>query len=108
MRTIRIGQLGCGIVGSAVLRVLDAHASDIEERIGARLEIAKVAVRNLGKERDIPPGMMSLLTTDPHEVTGDPSIDLVVEVMGGIEPTRTLILEAIGNGKAIVTANKEL
>ena len=108
MRTLRIGQLGCGIVGSAVLRVLDAHAADIAERVGANLEIAKVAVRNLGKERDIPDATRSLLTTDPHEVTGDPSIDLVVEVMGGIEPTRALLLEAIGNGKHIVTANKEL
>ncbi len=108
MRTLRIGQLGCGIVGSAVLRLLHGNAGDIAERIGAPLEVAKVAVRTLSKERDIPDGMRSLLTTDPHEVTGDPSIDLVVEVMGGIEPTRTLLLEAIGNGKHIVTANKEL
>jgi len=108
MRTLRIGQLGCGIVGSAVLRVLDRNRSDIDERVGAPLEVAKIAVRNLGKERDIPEAHKALLTTDPHEVTSDPSIDIVVEVMGGIEPTRTLLLEAIGNGKHIVTANKEL
>ena len=108
METLRIGQLGCGIVGSAVLRLLDRNGADIAQRVGARLEVSKIAVRNLSKERDIPSGMTSLLMTDPHEVVTDPSIDIVVEVMGGIEPTRTFLLEAIANGKPIVTANKEL
>jgi homoserine dehydrogenase len=108
VRTIRVGQLGCGIVGSAVLRLLERNAEAIAERVGARLELSRIAVRNLAKERDIPEGMTSLLTTDPHEVTGDPDVDIVVEVMGGIEPTRALLLEAIGNGKHVVTANKEL
>ena len=108
METLRIGQLGCGIVGSAVLRLLDRNATDITHRVGARLEVAKIAVRNLSKERDIPGEMASLLTTDPHEVVADPSIDVVVEVMGGIEPTRSFLLEAITNGKPVVTANKEL
>jgi len=108
VETLRIGQLGCGIVGSAVLRLLDRNGADIAQRVGARLEVSKIAVRNLSKERDIPSGMTSLLMTDPHEVVTDPSIDIVVEVMGGIEPTRTFLLEAIANGKPIVTANKEL
>jgi homoserine dehydrogenase len=108
METLRIGQLGCGIVGSAVLRLLDRNSGDIAQRVGARIEVAKIAVRNLSKERDIPGGLDELLTTDPHEVVTDPSVDLVVEVMGGIEPTRALLLEAIANGKPIVTANKEL
>jgi homoserine dehydrogenase len=108
MKTLRIGQLGCGIVGSAVLRLLDHNSYDIAQRVGANLEVAKIAVRTLSKERDIPGGMTSHLTTDPHEVVTDPAVDIVVEVMGGIEPTRALLLEAIDNGKHIVTANKEL
>lgn len=108
MRTLRIGQLGCGIVGSAVLRMLARNADEITRRVGARLEVARVAVRNLAKERDIPQATRALLTTSAHEVVSDPGIDIVVEVMGGIEPTRGLILEAIESGKHVVTANKEL
>jgi homoserine dehydrogenase len=108
MKTLRIGQLGCGIVGSAVLRLLDHNSYDIAQRVGANLDVAKIAVRSLTKERDIPGGMTSHLTTDAHEVVTDPAVDIVVEVMGGIEPTRALLLEAIDNGKHIVTANKEL
>lgn len=107
-RAIRIGQLGCGIVGSATLRILAANAADIEQRIGASIEVVAVAVRSLTKERDVPEGTASLFTTDPHEVVRHPDVDIVVEVMGGIEPTRGLLLEAIENGKHIVTANKEL
>lgn len=108
MRTLRIGQLGCGIVGSAVLRMLARNADEITRRVGARLEVARVAVRNLAKERDIPQATRALLTTSAHEVVSDPGIDIVVEVMGGIEPTRGLILGAIESGKHVVTANKEL
>lgn len=107
-RVIRVGQLGCGIVGSAVLRILESHRADIEQRVGARIEVVTVAVRNLSKERDIPEGMRARLTTDPHEVVSHPEVDIVVEVMGGIEPTRQLLLEAFGAGKHVVTANKEL
>jgi len=107
-RAIRIGQLGCGIVGSAVLRMLHANAAHIERRLGAPIEVVTVAVRNRAKERDVPDGTEALLTTEPHEVVNHPEVDIVVEVMGGIEPTRTLLLEAIDNGKRVVTANKEL
>jgi homoserine dehydrogenase len=107
-RKIRIGTLGCGIVGSATLRMLARNAADIQERIGAQIEVVQVAVRNLNKERDVPPGVELLYTTDPHEVVTNPDVDIVVEVMGGIEPTRSLLLEAIANGKHVVTANKEL
>ncbi|HEX9774290.1 MAG TPA: homoserine dehydrogenase [Actinomycetota bacterium] len=107
-RPIRIGQLGCGIVGSAVLRQLHANATEIEQRLGARIEVSTVAVRSLTKERDVPEGTAALLTTDAHAVVSHPEVDIVVEVMGGIEPARTLLLEAIDNGKHVVTANKEL
>jgi len=107
-RTIRIGQLGCGIVGSAVLRMLDANAGEIKARVGATIEPVKVAVRNLAKERDVPPGITDLLTSEASEVVSHPDVDIVVECMGGIEPARSLLLEAMRNGKHIVTANKEL
>src|SRR5439155_1094576 len=107
-RAIRIGQLGCGIVGSAVLRMLARNATDIEQRLGASIEVVAVAVRHLAKERDVPPGTEALYTTDPHEIVGHPDVDIVVEAIGGIEPARHLLLEAINNGKHVVTANKEL
>jgi homoserine dehydrogenase len=88
--------------------MLARNAPDIEQRLGASIEVVSVAVRNLSKERDVPPGTESLFTTDPHEVVRHPDVDIVVEAMGGIEPTRHLLLEAIGNGKHVVTANKEL
>lgn len=107
-RVIRIGQLGCGIVGSATLRMLARNAADIEQRIGAAIEVVTVAVRDTGKQRDVPEGTSSLYTTDAHEVVRHPDVEIVVEAMGGIEPARSLLLEAIANGKHVVTANKEL
>jgi homoserine dehydrogenase len=99
--------LGCGIVGSAVARILDAHSEEIAERVGARLQIRKVAVRNLGKERDVPLSR-DVFTNDPSEVVKDPDVQILIEVMGGIEPTRTLLLDAMRAGKHVVSANKEL
>jgi homoserine dehydrogenase len=99
--------LGCGIVGSAVARILDAHSDEIAERVGARLEIRRVAVRNLGKERDVPLPK-DIFTSDASEVVRDPDIQILIEVMGGIEPTRTLLLDAMRSGKHVVSANKEL
>lgn len=107
-RVIRVGQLGCGIVGSAVQRMLAKNASDIEQRVGAQIETVAIAVRSLTKERDVPGAVIPLFTTEPHEVVSNPDVDIIVECMGGIEPTRTLLLEAIANGKHVVTANKEL
>lgn len=104
---IGVGMLGCGIVGSAVARMMDAHAEEITERAGALLEIRRVAVRNLAKERDVPLGR-EMFTNDPEVVVRDPEIQILVEVMGGIEPARSLILEAMRSGKHVVSANKEL
>ncbi|HEY8202405.1 MAG TPA: homoserine dehydrogenase, partial [Actinomycetota bacterium] len=104
---IGVGLLGCGIVGGSVARILIEHADDIAERVGARLEIRKVAVRNLAKERAVAfaPG---ILTNQPEEVAGHPDVRILVEVMGGIEPARSLILAAMRSGKHVVSANKEL
>jgi homoserine dehydrogenase len=105
MAELTVGLLGCGIVGSGVVRLLHEHASDIETRLGARLVLGPVAVRTLTRDRDV---VVPRLTNNPHEVTEDPDVDIVVEVMGGIEPARSLITEALSAGKSVVTANKEL
>ena len=105
--TIRVGLLGCGNVGAAVARFLLTDSKRIAERTGVQLELAKVAVRSATKERDVP-GVEALVTTDPVGIVTDPTIDVVVEVMGGISPTRDLVLQALRNGKPVVTANKEL
>jgi homoserine dehydrogenase len=104
-RILTVGMLGCGIVGSGVVRLLREHADEIAARLGAQLEVGPVAVRNLSRERDV---AVEQLTADPHDVTRDPTVDIVVEVMGGIEPARGLITEALEGGKSVVTANKEL
>ncbi len=105
--SVRIGLLGCGIVGGATARILEVHAAELQQRAGTAIELRKVAVRSLSKPRpvDLPADMW---TTDPWEVVKDPEIDVVVEVIGGIEPAKDLILEAFSNGKHVVTANKEL
>jgi len=99
--------LGCGHVGAALVQLVDARAGDIEARTGLRLEVSRIAVRSLTRERPITiaPGV---LTRDAAEVVDDPNVDVVVEVIGGIEPARELIIAALKSGKPVVTANKEL
>src|SRR5207253_6622139 len=103
----RVGVLGCGKVGAAVVRMLGDHAADIERRTGIRLEVAKVAVRDVSRPRGIELAE-GVLTASGAEVVADPTVDIVAELIGGIEPARTLILEAFAGGKPVVTANKEL
>ncbi len=103
---LRIGILGCGVVGSQVAKQLLRHQKELSTRSGAELLLKKIAVRDLKIPRE---GIdAALLTTDSKSVVTDPEIDLIVEVMGGIEPARELILLAIENGKSVVTANKAL
>ncbi len=104
---VRVGVLGCGTVGSSFVELLNGRAQAIEDRTGVRLEVARVAVRDMARPRgiELPPG---LLTDDASAVASDPDIDVVVEVMGGIEPAHDLVLTAIKAGKPVVTANKEL
>jgi homoserine dehydrogenase len=106
-RTVTIGVLGCGNVGAALVELIDTQADSIARRTGVRLQVGAVAVRSLSKERGVALDP-ALLTTDAHEVVTDPDIDLVVEVIGGIEPARELISTALKGGKPVVTANKEL
>jgi homoserine dehydrogenase len=104
---VRVGLLGCGNVGAALVQLIEGRGAEIEARTGVRLELARVAVRSLTRKRpvDLDEGV---LTLDAGEVVTDPSVDVVVEVMGGIEPARELILAAMAAGKPVVTANKEL
>lgn len=106
-KVVRIGVLGCGNVGAAFVRLIEQQGATIQLRTGIRLEVVSVAVRNMSRDRDVqlPEG---LLTRDAHAVVADPSIDLIVEVIGGIEPARELITAALAAGKPVVTANKEL
>ena len=104
---MRIGVLGCGNVGAAFVDLVRRQQAIIHQRTGVRLEVGAVAVRNLSRPRDVdlPDG---ILTRDTFAVVSDPGIDLVVEMIGGIEPARELIGTALKHGKPVVTANKEL
>ncbi len=105
-KTLKVALLGCGNVGSQVARLLREEADELAVRIGARLELAGIAVRRLSHPR---PGIdPALLTTDPMDLATRPDIDIVVEVVGGIEPARSVLLAAMKNGKSVVTANKAL
>jgi homoserine dehydrogenase len=107
VRAIPLGLLGLGHVGSGVVRLLADNEAAIAARLGARLEIRAAAVRDPAKPRQatLPPG---LLTTDPAAVCADPEIRVVLELLGGDEPARTLLLQAIAAGKHVVTANKHV
>ncbi|GIH48213.1 homoserine dehydrogenase [Microbispora rosea] len=104
---LRVALLGCGVVGSQVVRLLREQADDLAARVGAPLELAGVAVRRLGRKRDadVDP---ALLTTDAEALVTRDDVDIVVEVIGGIEPARSLILAAMAHGKSVVSANKAL
>ena len=103
-KTLSVGMLGCGVVGGEVARLIVANQKDLTARSGAKLDLVKIGVRNLDRSNVA----KDLLTTDLESIVKDKNIDLIIEVIGGIEPARTLILEAFANGKSVVTANKAL
>ncbi|WP_328816226.1 homoserine dehydrogenase [Nonomuraea cypriaca] len=107
MKPLRVALLGCGVVGSQVIRLLHEQAGDLAARVGAPLELAGVAVRRLGRKRDVEVDP-SLLTTDGEALVTRDDVDIVIEVIGGIEPARSLIVSALSKGKSVVTANKAL
>jgi homoserine dehydrogenase len=106
-RTIRIGMLGCGTVGSAVVRMLAEHGDDIAIRAAVRLAVTRVAVRDADRARDVPLPR-DVFTTDPASIVANPDIDVVLELLGGTEPAKELILASFASGKPVVTANKEV
>src|SRR5438093_4622891 len=104
---INVGLIGLGTVGTGALRILRENAELIRHRVGVPIQVTKIAVRDLKRDRgvDIPAG---LLTNDPAKILEDPEIDIVAELIGGYQPAKELILTAIARGKHVVTANKAL
>ncbi len=107
LSVVNVGLLGCGIVGTQLVQLLEERRATLAIHTGMRLELAKIAVRSISKDRGLPIDE-SMLTTDAQSLVDDPSVDVIVEVIGGIEPARSLILDALKAGKPVVTANKEL
>ncbi len=103
---VRIGMLGCGTVGQGVVRILAESSATIDRATGTTFEIGPVLVRDAAKPRAGVPA--ANLTTDPEMVLGDPDVDIIIEVMGGVEPTREWLLRALRGGTSVVTANKQL
>jgi homoserine dehydrogenase len=103
---LKVALLGCGVVGSSVARMLTEHADDLAARIGRPLQLSGIAVRRAGRDRSDLPVDPALFTTDAESLVTD--ADIVVEVIGGIEPARTLIESAMKHGASVVSANKAL
>jgi homoserine dehydrogenase len=104
---IKVGLMGLGTVGTGVVRILEGHKADLFKQTGVEIQIGKVLVRDLEKERSISIDQ-DVLTNDPNSVLFDPEIEIVIEVIGGVHPAKEYILKALENGKHVVTANKDL
>ncbi|WJH32554.1 homoserine dehydrogenase [Paenibacillus sp. CC-CFT747] len=107
MKPIKVGLLGLGTVGTGVVRIVEGHQEDLQRQVGSPIRIEKILVQNPSKARNIAVDA-GKLTDDPWDIIRDPEIDVIIEVMGGIEPTKGFILDALSRGKHIVTANKDL
>lgn len=106
MKKVKIALLGLGTVGTGVYKLIQSQREEMEHLIGTQIELSKILVHNLEKKRE---GVDSTLLTDNwEEIIHDENIEIVIEVMGGIEPARTMILQALEAGKNVVTANKDL
>ncbi len=108
MKDVAIGLLGLGTVGAGVVKILQSHGADMQERVGARLVLAQVADADLRRPREGLDLSRLPMTPDAGRVLDDPSIRIVIELVGGLEPARTFILRALAAGKHVVTANKAL
>jgi homoserine dehydrogenase len=104
---LKVALLGCGNVGAQVFRLLTEQSADLRARAGAPLDVAGVAVRDPARPRDVPV-RADLLTTDGLALVTRADVDIVIELIGGVEPARTLVLAALNAGKSVVTANKAL
>ena len=104
---IRVGLLGLGTVGVGVATVLQGKYKSLDRRLGRSIEITRVLVRDLNKDRPVSVPS-ALLTTQASDVIDSPDIDLVVEVLGGVDPAFDYVRRSLGNGKHVITANKEL
>ena len=104
---VNVGLLGLGTVGSGVVRMIHSHQEQLQHQVGCPVEVKKILVKHVDKERDVDVDR-SLLTDQVEEIIEHPEIDVVIEVMGGIEETKQYLLTALRNGKHVVTANKDL
>jgi homoserine dehydrogenase len=107
MKEINVGLIGFGTIGTGVVHIFQQNADIMEQRLGARLNLKKIADLDVITDRGVTLDP-SILTTDANEILHDPEIDMVIELVGGYEPARTFVLEAISRGKHIITANKAL
>jgi homoserine dehydrogenase len=107
MKAVNVGLLGLGTVGTGVVRIVEGHQEDLLNQVGSPITIAQILVKDRSKGRNIAIDS-SKLTEDPWEIVRNPDIDVIVEVMGGIDQTKEYILEALERGKHVVTANKDL
>jgi homoserine dehydrogenase len=105
--SLNIGILGLGVVGSGAVTLLNQNRAQIERKIGAKISVRRIAVRDLDKRRAVQVDR-SILTNNPVDVLDDPEIDIVCELIGGVSPAREYVLRALRNGKHVVSANKEL
>ena len=107
MNTVNVALIGLGTIGTGVARILSEYADRITDAVGSRVVLAKVCDKDLSRERDITlPAEM--LTDDFERILDDPSISIVIELIGGLEPARTMVLRSLQNGKNVITANKAL
>jgi len=107
MKAIKVGLLGLGTVGTGVVRMVENHQEDLKKQVGSEIDIVKILVSNINKQRSIAIEK-SKLTEDAWEVVRHPEIDVIIEVMGGTDATKDYIIEALNQGKHVVTANKDL
>lgn len=106
MKAVKVGLLGVGTVGSGTLEVLRRNADEISGRAGRKIHVVKAAVRDLKRQRAHSADIK--LTTDPFEIVNDPGIDIIIELIGGVDIAKEAVLQSIDNGKHVVTANKAL
>jgi homoserine dehydrogenase len=107
MNSIKVGLLGLGTVGTGVVRIIEGHQEDLQRQTGSPIEVVKILVQNMSKLRNIAVDPAKL-TEDAWEIIGNPEIDVIIEVMGGVTVTKEYLLTALDKGKHIVTANKDL
>ncbi len=107
MDIVKVGLIGFGVIGSGVVKILTSHAEVIKQRLGASVQMVKIADLDIETDRGVAVDR-GLLTTRAEEVLDHPEVDIVIELIGGYEPARSFLLKAIENGKHVVTANKAL
>ena len=107
MKNVKIGLIGFGTIGAGVVKILADNAEVIRQRLGATLEVGRIADLDITTDRGVQVGK-GVLTTDANAVLEDPEIEIVIELIGGYEPARSFVLKALQNGKHVVTANKAL